>query len=192
MSFQRTRERSRDLQDEVERHVWGEQKYISVGSIIRVRGTDTEDKEAVVLNIGGVSFNLPKDSNTEVFLDSSSSDTTLKMAILTIPRDKQRAWMENTGGIQHPTDAEFCLEFNGTRAQITKAKFAVGETGEFEVKGEEVYARVKKFIVDGELVVNKKVITPEVVAGSQKIPDFENPAKQAPREKEEGTGGGQS
>src|SRR6478736_9760024 len=157
-SFTRFRERSRDMNDGTERHVWGKQEYVKgAGSIIKVRGTDTEDQEAAVLNIGGVSFNVKEKFNTEVFLLSGSSDTTLKMAVLTIPKDKQRKWMEGHGGVQHPTDNTFALDFSDKLAHLTKNKFAVGEKGEFEVKGKEAYLRVDKLIVTGELIVNKLI-----------------------------------
>src|SRR4029077_5635932 len=124
MTFLNYRERSKDVQDGIERHVWGAQEDVQgAGSVVKVRGTDTDDEEAAVLNIGGVSFNLPKDSDTEVMLLSSSSDTNLKLAVLTIPRDKQRRWAEGSGGVQHPTDPEFALEFNDKIAHITKNKF---------------------------------------------------------------------
>ena len=55
-------------------------------------GTGAWSQEAGVLNIGGVSFNVKEKFNTEVMLLASSSDTTLKMAILTIPQIKQRRW----------------------------------------------------------------------------------------------------
>ena len=95
---------SRDLQDDIERHVWGEQNYEEQGLIIKVRGTDTKDEEATVLNVGGVALQSEEGHDAEVFLLASSSDTTLKVAILTIPRDKQRRWPEGEGGVQHPTD----------------------------------------------------------------------------------------
>jgi hypothetical protein len=181
-SFTRYRERSRDINDGTERHVWGKQKYIKKsGSIIKVRGTDTEDQEAAVLVIGGVSFNVKEKFNTEVMLLASSSDTTLKMALLTIPKDKQRRWEEGHGGVQHPTDDTFALDFSDDLAHLTKNKFAVGEKGEFEVKGEEVYIRAKKVIIEGELIVNKLIKTPEVVRATQKIPDFKG-SKQAEAE----------
>jgi hypothetical protein len=178
-SFTRFRERSRDVQDGTERHVWGKQEYIkNAGSIIKVRGTDTEDQEAGVLNIGGVSFNVKEKFNTEVMLLSSSSDTTLKMAILTIPKDKQRRWEEGHGGVQHPTDDTFALDFGDNLAHLTKNKFAVGEKGEFEVKGDKLYIRAKEIIIDGELIVNTRIKTPEIVQGSKDIPKFEG-SKQA-------------
>jgi hypothetical protein len=173
MSFQKLRERNRDMNDGLERHVWGEQQYLDgAGSIIKVRGTDTNDEEAPVLN-NGTSFNLPKDSNSEVMLLASSSDTTLKMAVLTIPRDKQRKWKEGTGGVQHPTDPEQALEFNDKRAHVTQNKFAIGDAGEIEVKGDTVYFRVKKLVIDGELIVNTKIKTPLSEQGREDIPAFE-------------------
>lgn len=176
------RERNRDIQDGFERHVWGKQEYNDAGSVIKVNGTDTEDLEATVL-VGGVSFNLKEKFNTEVMLLSGSSDTNLKMALLTIPRDKQRRWLEGSGGIQHPTDPEFALDFSDKLAHLTKNKFAVGEKGEFEVKGNEAYVRVKKLIVDGELIVNSQIKTPLVVQGSEKPPQFEG-SKQAEKTKQ--------
>ena len=187
MSFQRFRERSRDVQDGIERHVWGEQEYTGQGSVIKVNGTDTKDEEAPVLN-NGSSFNLKKDHNSEVMLLSSGSDTTLKMAVLTIPRDKQRRWRENTGGVQHPTDDEFALEFDED-AHITKNRFVVGQKGEFQVKEDQGYFRVKKLIVDGELVVNQKIKTPKIEQGSEQPPSF-TAKKQAPI-KDSGSSGSQ-
>jgi hypothetical protein len=174
MTFQPYRERSKDVQDGTERHVWHELKYESEGgSTIKVKGTDTEDEEATVLVIGGASFKLKKDHDAEVFLLSSSSDTQLKMAVLTTPHDKQRRWPEGEGGVQHPTDDEFSLHFSDKLAHITKNKFAVGEKGEFEVKGDTVYVRAKKMIIDGELIVNKQIKTPNVTQGKEDPPGFE-------------------
>jgi hypothetical protein len=187
MSFTRYRERSRDVQDGTERHVWGEQEYVEAGSIIKVRGTDSKDEEAAVLNIGGVSFNLKKDANSEVFLLASSSDTTLKQAVLTIPKDKQRRWEEGDGGVQHPTDPEFALDFSDKLAHVTKNKFAVGEKGEFEIKGNQGIFRVSKLIVDGELVVNKKIRTPVIEKGSESPPGFSGNKQ---KEKKQASGGG--
>jgi hypothetical protein len=181
MTFLPYTARSKDVQDGTERHVWHELKYESAGAIIKVKGTDTEDEEAMVLNIAGASFKLKKDHDTEVFLLSSSSDTQLKMAVLTIPKDKQRRWPENEGGIQHPTDPDVSVHFSDKMTHVTKNKFGVGEKGEFEINGDQGVFRVSKLIVDGELVVNKRVITPEVVAGSQAPPGFQG-NKQEPKQ----------
>ena len=172
------RDRSRDVQDGVERHVWGEKEYLKgAGSIMKTNGTDSKDEETAVFD-GGMSFHLKKDSDTEVFLIASSSDTTLKIALLSIPKDKQRRWLEGAGGVQHPTDPEFALDISDKLAHITKNKFAVGEKGEFEVKGEEMYIRSKKVIIDGELIVNKQVKTPTVAKGNEDPPKFDG-SKQA-------------
>jgi hypothetical protein len=190
-SFTRFRERSRDINDGTERHVWGKQKYIkNAGSIIKVRGTDTEDEEAAVLNIGGVSFNVKEKFNTEVMLLAGSSDTTLKMALLTIPKDKQRKWEEGHGGVQHPTDNTFALDFSDDLAHITKNKFAVGEKGELEVKEKEGYLRLDKVIITGELYVNKKIYSPEYLNGSKDPPGFEGSKEAEAEDSEDGGGGG--
>lgn len=177
-SFLAYRGRSDDVQDGTERHVWSELKYEGVGAILTVKGTDTEDQEATLLNIGGAAFKLKKDYDAEVFLLASSSDTQLKMAVITIPRDKQRRWPENEGGIQHPTDPEFSLHFSDKLAHITKNKFAVGEKGELEVKGGDVYVR-GRLIVEKEVVANKLVKTPQVVNGKEEIPGFEGNKQEA-------------
>jgi hypothetical protein len=98
--------------------------------------------------------------------------------VMTIPKDKQRRWMEGAGGVQHPTDPEFALDFSDKLAHLTKNLFAVGEKGEFEVKGEEMYIRSKKVIIDGELIVNKQIKTPVVAKGNEDPPKFEG-SKQA-------------
>jgi hypothetical protein len=183
------RERSSDVQDHVERHVWGELEYIEAGAIIKVKGTDTEDQEANVIVPGsGASFKLKKDTDSEVFLLASSSDTNLKLALLTIPRDKQRRWKEGQGGIQHPTDPEFALDFSDKLAHVTKNKFAVGEKGELEVRGGDVYIR-GRLIVEKEVVANKLVKTPQVVNGTEGIPGFEG-NKQEEKKSSGGGGGG--
>lgn len=184
--------RSRDVQDGVERHIWHELKYEEQGSTIKVKGTDTQDEEATVLVIGGAGFKLKKDHDAEVFLLSSSSDTQLKVAVLTTPHDKQRRWPEGEGGVQHPTDDEFSLHFSDKLAHVTKNKFAVGEKGEFEIKGENGVFRVKKLIVDGELVVNKKIITPEIVQGSEKPPSFQGNKQEEKKQSSGGGGSGQT
>ena len=189
MTFMTTRARSKDLQDNLERHVHGELEYVEGGgAIVKVSGTDSKDEETILINVGSA-FKLKKDHDAEVFLLASSSDTQLKVALITIPHDKQRRWPEGEGGIQHPTDDEFSLHFSDKLAHITKNKFAVGEKGEFEIKGDQGVFRVSKLIVDGELVVNKKIITPEIVQGSEKPPGFEG-NKQEEKKSSGGGGGG--
>jgi hypothetical protein len=190
-SYLTYRGRSSDVQDGTERHVWGELEYHDAGAIIKVRGTDTDDEEAVVLNVGATAFKMKKDSDAEVYLLASSSDTQLKMAVITIPRDKQRRWPEGEGGIQHPNDQKVSLHFSDKLTHVTKNKFGVGEKGEFEIKGEELGVfRVKKLIVDGELVVNKRIKTPQIVQGKEKPPDFEGNKEEEKKQSASGGGGG--
>lgn len=192
-SFTRFRESRRDMNDGLERHVWGKQDYWKgAGSTIKVRGTDSGDEEAAVLNLSGVGFNVKKDFNTEVLLLSSSSDTTLKMALLTIPKDKQRRWEEGHGGVQHPTDDEFALDFSDDIAHLTKEKFGVGAKGQFEVKGNEVYMRADKVIITGELIVNKKVWTPDVGNKTEDPPEFKGAKQAEAKDPNQGQGGGNS
>lgn len=138
--FMTYRSRSRDQQDGAERHVWGQQTYVDgAGSVVSVRGTDTLDEDAPVLNMG-YSFNLPQNSNAEVFLVSMGSDTNLKMALLTIPRDKQRKWPEGAGGIQHPTNPDQFIEVNDEGFVLQHGKLTLGPTGgvTIEVDGDNV------------------------------------------------------
>ena len=100
------------------------------------------------------------------------------MALLTIPKDKQRRWEEGHGGVQHPTDDTFALDFSDSLAHLTQNKFAVGEKGELEVKGDKVYLRVSELIVTGKMYVNEKIYTPDVVIGTKNPPGFEG-SKQA-------------
>jgi hypothetical protein len=189
MTFMPYSARSKDVQDGTERHIWHELTYEEQGSTIKVKGTDTEDEEATVLVIGGAGFKLKKDHDAEVFLLSSSSDTQLKVAVLTTPHDKQRRWPEGEGGVQHPTDDEFSLHFSDKLAHVTKNKFAVGEKGEFEIKGDAAHFRTKKVIIAGELHVEKIIYTPKVVDGPEKPPGFEG-NKQEEKKSSGGGGGG--
>ena len=193
-SFTRYRESHRDQQDHIERHVWGEQKYVSkAGSIIKVRGTDTKDEETAVTVVGsGSSFNLKKDHNAEVFLLAGGADTTLKLAMLTIPKDKQRKWKEEHGGVQNPLDNEWALDFGKEKAHVTKKEFAVGKDGEFEIdKSKNVYFRLdgeKEHIVDGIGYINKILYTPQVVSGKKKPPGFQG-NEEAEASDDDGGGG---
>lgn len=140
----------RDQQDATERHVWGAQTHSDTGAFIKVRGTGTEDKEAVVIN-GGYSFHLPENTNTEVLLLASSADTNLKYALLTIPRDKQHPWGEGEGGVQNPTDPDKRLEFNAKRTHLTEDNAAIGN-GVIEVIGGTIYLR-GNVSIEGDLRV---------------------------------------
>lgn len=163
-------DRNRDMQDGLERHVFGSIEYLDSGAVMKVRGNGTVDEEVILLNLGQ-GMNFPKDTNTEVFLMASGSDTNMKFALLTIPRDKQRHWKEGTGGVQHPTDPERAMEFNDKRTHLTDGNYAVG-SGEFEVKDGKIYFRGDVFI-GGDLNVTGAIKGPLPSGGATPPPGFE-------------------
>lgn len=172
MSYYPQTARNRDLQDGTERHVFGEQEYVDgAGSVVRVRGTGTEDQEATVLNTG-YSFNLDKDSDAEVILLAGGSDTNMKFALLTLPHDKQRKWKAGRGGVQNPLNADHALEFKNGKVHLTKGEFAIGESGILEVKDGIVYIR-GDLVVAGTITANNQVVTPTVTSGVQSVPGFD-------------------
>ena len=155
------RERPRDVQDYVERHVWGEIEYVKdAGSVLRVRGTGSEDEEMPVIN-SGYGFSLPKNSNAEVLTFSMGSDTNQKFALPTIPHDKQRQWAEGTGGVQHPTDQSRFVEFNGDETWLKDGNFKLGNNKELEVSISNgvVTMKTSSLTINGDLVVNGNVFT---------------------------------
>lgn len=163
--------RDRDLQDQVKRAVFSKQEFVDgAGSILKVKGTGYQDEEVPLINIG-VSANFDDDENTEVFLVSSGSDTNLRFALLTIPRDKQRQWPKGTGGVQHPLDPEKAIEFNQKRTHLTDGNYAVG-SGEFEVLNGQVYFRCSVSI-EGDLAVGGQIIGPDPIPGPVIIPPFD-------------------
>lgn len=172
------KERTRDIQDGLERHVWGDLQYGKAGALLRIRGTGTTDERVPVLNFG-YSFNVPSNYNTEVFALSDGSDVGQKFALPTLPRDKQRQWKENAGGVQNPVDPNKAVEFNNKRTHVTQQEFAVGPGGVIEVIGDTVYIR-GNMIVSGNLIVNGFVMTGGVfrgpgtpIGGAAEIPEFE-------------------
>lgn len=148
-------ERNRDIQDGFERHVFGNLEYSEgAGALLRVRGTGTIDEDVPLMN-SGYGFNVPANFNTEVFLQSDGSDAAGKFAVMTLPRDKQRKWAVNTGGVQNPVDPEKALEFNEKRTHVTEEKFAVGG-GILEVIDGKVYIR-GDLHVEGNLYVGGSI-----------------------------------
>lgn len=174
-------ERNRDIQDGVERHVWGDRTFKEgKGSVMRLRGTDTEEIEVPVL-VSGYSFTLRKDANAEVFTFADGSDMNLKFAMPTLARDKQREWEEGTGGIQNPEDPTKAVEFNGKRTHLTEDNAAIGSGGVIEVVGSVVYIRGDVHIagnltIGGNLQVGGNISTAArfigpIPAGSGPRPD---------------------
>lgn len=134
-------ERNRDTQDGFERHAFEELTYVEgAGAVVRVTGTGTVDEDVPVIN-SGYGFNLPAGFNTECFLQSDGSDSSGKFAVMSLPRNKQRQWKVNTGGVQNPVDPAKALEFNSKRTHVTEDNFAVGAGGFFEVIGDTLYIR---------------------------------------------------
>jgi hypothetical protein len=169
-TFSTFNDRDMDMQDGIERHVWSKQEYnADYGWMIKVKGTGTEDQEAMVMH-GTMGFHLADDTDTEVFLMASSSDTTLKFALPTIPRNKQRQWKENTGGVQNPTDGSRALEFSSKRAYLDDANFAT-RGGIIEQIGDTVYIR-GNLSIDGDLGVSGDL----TVSGIMKTKDPVGPA----------------
>lgn len=136
-SFNRFVDRNRDQQDGYERGLWGELEYVDkAGAVLKVRGTGVEggtlDEEVPLLNTG-YSFNVAQNYNTEVILLSVNSDTNQKMAIASIPRDKQRKWPAGTGGVQHPTNADKFVQLDDDRIWLKDGTFALGDNQELAI-----------------------------------------------------------
>jgi len=118
--------RTRDIQDLVERGVWGSLVYVpGAGASMSVRGTGTLDEEVPLLNLG-YGFNLPADSDAEMVMLSLGSDVNDKVVIATIPRGLQHQWGEGQGGVQHPTDPARRIEFNADETFLTDGNYVLG------------------------------------------------------------------
>lgn len=164
--------RNRDIQDLFERQIFGSITYGKAGGIVKTRGTLTRDEEAPVLSLG-IGFTYPDDTNTEVFLLSHGSDTTQKYALISIPRDKQRAWKKGTGGVQHPLDPKRALEFNEKRTFLDDGNYAT-RNGTFEVKDGDIYVRGNIYCT-GQVIANMGYVGPDIHndVGQADIPGFE-------------------
>lgn len=164
------RTRNRDQQDGVKRHVWGKSQHTDAGTLLTVRGAGTTDEEVPWLNTG-YGFNFEENYNTEVMLVSFGSDTNQKYAIPSIPRDKQRPWKANTGGIQNPADPGKAFEFNPMRAHVREHNFALGDNGEVELKDGVLYIRCP-IVLDGDLSVTGNLeVKGDLKVGGQIISD---------------------
>lgn len=171
-SFNDFQERNRDMQDGVERFIWGKLEHFNTGATIKLRGNGTEEEEVIVIN-SGQGMNFPENHNTEVIVIASGSDTNMKFALLTIPRDKQRPWKEGTGGVQNPMDPAKAVEFNDKRTHLTEGNVAIGMDGIFEVKDGKVYIRAE-LVVEGQITSNNRFKSPNPgINGREDIPGFE-------------------
>lgn len=134
--------RNRDQQDGTETHLWNEIEYVKDnGAVLKVKGTGTEDEEVTLANFG-YGFNVPTDTDLEVTVVSDGSDTNNKYGMPQIPHASQRAWKENTGGIQNPLDGTKAVEFSPNGTHIRDALVALSEAGILTVDdGGNVYIR---------------------------------------------------
>ena len=124
--FTRGKSAAKDRQDHVERGTWGSLQYVDgSGSHMSVRGTGTLDEEVSVMNLG-YGFNLPADSNAEVVMMSLGADVNDKVAIPTLPKDKQHKWPSGTGGVQNPTDPNRRIEFNADETWVKDGVYVYG------------------------------------------------------------------
>ena len=131
--FTRFRSRTRDIQDYVERGVYGAWSEVpGAGAMVSVRGTGTLDEEVPIYN-PGYGFRLPDNSNAEVVMLSLGSDVNDKVALLSLPRDQQHVWGEGQGGVQHPMDPARRLEFNADETWLKDGAYRLGNNREVAV-----------------------------------------------------------
>lgn len=131
--FSSRSDNQRDRQDHVERGMWGDLAYQNgAGAYLKIRGTGTVDEEVTLLNLG-YGFNLPVDSNAEMVMLSLGSDVNDKVALASIPRDKQHPWGQGQGGVQHPTNPDRRVEFNDDELWLRDGNFALGDNKEVKV-----------------------------------------------------------
>lgn len=177
-TFNSFQSRDYDIQDGTKRSIWGSHTYKEgSGWILKVSGNGTEDDEVVPIH-GVTGFHLPDDSDAEVLLLAGSSDTAQKFALAMIPRDKQRQWGENTGGIQSPADPTRAVEVNPKRTYVDDINFAL-RAGIFEVKDGVVYIRARVVVeqnleVAGSIKTPNPIHTPTLLPGAEVVvPGFE-------------------
>lgn len=150
-------ERNRDIQDHIERQVFQELTYTDKsGAHLSIRGSGTSDFEVPLMNTG-YGFNLEPGTQAEVLSLTDGSDVGNKLAVMTLPRDKQRKWEPGTGGIQNPLDPEKAVEFNEKRTHLTEDNAAIGSGGVFEVVGNKVIIRGDLY-VENDLYVGGRII----------------------------------
>lgn len=130
-------DQERDSQDVVEKHVYGSLSFTSTGAQVSVNGNGTTDTEIPVLHTGQL-HNLAANTDAEVFVIGNGSDTTLKMAIVTGPRDKQYQSNPGESWGQDPIDPKTRVGYtpNGVRwAADPDLKKTIAEalTGMFEI-----------------------------------------------------------
>lgn len=169
-TFNRFADRNRDQQDGIERHIFAKiEKIDKAGHIIKVKGNGTEDEEAVFLNILGLGFSWPDDTEAEVHLLSMGSDTNAKFAIVTIPRDKERKWPKKANGLQKWDDPQKFLQFGEKRIHLSDKNIALGDKAQIEIKDGKIYIRGDLY-VEGEIRAKKDIHTPTIRSLNSDVP----------------------
>lgn len=127
-------DQERDAQDVVEKHVYSDISFGDTGAYVSINGNATADTDVPVLHTGQL-HNLPKGTDAEVFVLGNGSDTGLKMAIVTGPRDKQYHSQEGESWGQDPLDPTNRVGYtkNGVRLAADNKTIAEALTGMFEI-----------------------------------------------------------
>ncbi|QIW87523.1 baseplate protein [Agrobacterium phage OLIVR4] len=119
-------ERNRDTQDGFERHLFKRIDHTDTGAFVSVEGSGTSEEDVPVMNTG-YGFSLEDDTEAEVFLLGDGSDASNKFAIPTLPRNKQRKWPKNTGGVQHPTNSGKFVQLDDDSIWLKDGSFTLGD-----------------------------------------------------------------
>lgn len=151
MEYMNAKSKVRDVQDSVELHCFQFIEYDKGLMYVTVEGTGTVDPKIPVVS-AGYSFNLPNQTNAEVLLLANGTNVNDKIAVMLIPRDKQKQWKPKTGGIQSPETPEQAVEFNPIRTQVRGNKIALGDRGQIEIDGDSIIIR-GNVLVEGSLSV---------------------------------------
>lgn len=141
----------RDIQDTIELHLFQFVEYDKSLMFVTVNGTGTIDSKIPVINTG-YSFNMPSQTEAEVLLLANGSSVNDKIALMLIPRDKQKQWRPRTGGIQSPETAEQVVEFNPLRTQIRGDRVALGNKGQIEIDGSTIILR-GNVVIEGSVSI---------------------------------------
>lgn len=153
MVWQAPSDPERNAQDVIERHVYSELTITSTGAKVSINGNGTQDVDVPVLFLGQL-HNMPKDTNAEVHIIGNGSDTDLKYALVTGPRDKHYKSKVGESWGQNPLDPKSRVGYtpNGVRlaANTDKQTIAEWSTGMFEidVANNKIYCRVPVYFGD--------------------------------------------
>ena len=153
----------RNAQDVAEKHVFTSLTPTATGAKETVSGNATGDMDVPVLVTGQI-HNMPDNTNAEVFILGNGSDTGLKMAVVTGPRDKQYQSKKSESWGQDPLDPNARVGYtpNGVRFAAEKKTIAEALTGMFEidVANQIIYFRVPVHFKIPPVVVDPPAFKP--------------------------------